>query len=175
MPELPEVETIAQSLIRGQGGSGGLLGRRVARARVAWARTVAAPSAAGFQRRIAGQQVLTVGRRGKFIHIELDDYSLLIHLRMSGDLLLGMDHRPLGTHSRLQLYFDNGLQLSFQDPRKFGRAWLAAAPPGSLPKDDALSQPVSQAAATRPGLPVWLGHYFRRRSPLGRPPAPAGG
>ena len=132
MPELPEVETIAQSLIRGQGGSGGLLGRRVARSRVAWARTVAAPSAAGFQRRIAGQQVLTVGRRGKFIHIELDDYSLLIHLRMSGDLLLGMDHRPLGTHSRLQLYFDNGLQLSFQDPRKFGRAWLLADPAAVL-------------------------------------------
>jgi formamidopyrimidine-DNA glycosylase len=132
MPELPEVETIAQSLIRGQAGSAGLIGRRVARVRVSWARTVAAPSAAGFQRRVAGQQVLTVGRRGKFIHIGLDDYSLLIHLRMSGDLLLGMDDRPLGTHSRLQLYFDNGLQLSFQDPRKFGRAWLLADPAAVL-------------------------------------------
>ena len=132
MPELPEVETIVQSLIRGQGDKAGLLGRRVARARVAWARTVAAPSAAAFQRRIRGQQVLSVGRRGKFIHISLDDYSLLIHLRMSGDLLLGFDPKPLGTHSRLQLYFDNGLQLSFQDPRKFGRAWLLADPAAVL-------------------------------------------
>jgi len=132
MPELPEVETIVQSLIRGQGDKAGLLGRRVARARVAWARTVAAPSAAAFQRRIRGQQVLSVGRRGKFIHISLDDYSLLIHLRMSGDLLLGFDPNPLGTHSRLQLYFDNGLQLSFQDPRKFGRAWLVADPAAVL-------------------------------------------
>ncbi len=136
MPELPEVETIVRRLIFSQAedqpSDSTLIGRRVARARVAWARSVAQPSAAAFQRRIAGQQVLSVGRRGKFIHISLEEDSLLIHLRMSGDLLLGFDPKPLGTHSRLQLYFDNGLQLSFQDPRKFGRAWLVADPAAVL-------------------------------------------
>lgn len=128
MPELPEVETIVRSLAEGQGSSGTLLGRRVTRAHASWTRTVAAPSAEAFTRRIRGQRVVSVGRRGKFIHISLDKDSLLIHLRMSGDLLLGFAKDPLDSHSRLQIYFDNGLQLSFQDPRKFGRAWLVADP-----------------------------------------------
>ena len=128
MPELPEVETIVRSLAEGQGAGTSLLGRRVTRARVAWERTVAAPSAAAFVRRIRGQRVERAGRRGKFIVITLDQDTLLFHLRMSGDLLLGFASAPLGTHSRLQLHFDNGLQLSFQDPRKFGRAWLVAEP-----------------------------------------------
>lgn len=120
MPELPEVETIARSL---QQTGISLVGRRVLRAHVAWKRTVAT-GAAEFQRRIVGQRVRGVGRRGKFVRIDLDKDTLLIHLRMSGDLLLGRQATPLGSHSRLQLYFDKGVQLSFQDPRKFGRAWL---------------------------------------------------
>jgi len=124
MPELPEVETIARSLITGQDGGPGLLGRRVLRARVGWKRSIAASSAAKFMRNIAGQKVTGVGRRGKFIKLDLSEGALLIHLRMSGDLLLGRSEKPLGTHSRVQLYFDDGLQLSFNDPRKFGRVWL---------------------------------------------------
>jgi formamidopyrimidine-DNA glycosylase len=128
MPELPEVETIARAI------AGPLIGRRVARAHVAWKRTVAAPSAAKFAQRIAGQTVRSVGRRGKFVRIALDQDTLLIHLRMSGDLLLGRSNKPLGSHSRLQIWFEDSmigesaqaLQLSFQDPRKFGRAWLVA-------------------------------------------------
>lgn len=123
MPELPEVETIARSLQAGQHTGISLVGRRVLRARVAWKRTVAT-GAAEFQRRIVGQRVRAVGRRGKFVRIDLDKDTLLIHLRMSGDLLLGKQEAPLGSHSRLQIYFDKGMQLSFQDPRKFGRAWL---------------------------------------------------
>ncbi|MCW5875677.1 MAG: bifunctional DNA-formamidopyrimidine glycosylase/DNA-(apurinic or apyrimidinic site) lyase [Anaerolineales bacterium] len=127
MPELPEVETVARSLVSGQGGAS-ILGRQVSRAKVAWARSVAAPGAAAFQRRIAGQRVQDVGRRAKFIQISLDEDTLLVHLRMSGDLLLGYQEPPLGAHSRLQVYFDDGLQLSFNDPRKFGRVWLLADP-----------------------------------------------
>lgn len=124
MPELPEVETVARSLISGQDGGPGLLGRRVLSARVGWKRSIAAPSAAAFTRRVVGREVLAVGRRGKFIKVDLSGGALLIHLRMSGDLLLGRSEKPLGTHSRVQLYFDDGLQLSFNDPRKFGRVWL---------------------------------------------------
>jgi formamidopyrimidine-DNA glycosylase len=124
MPELPEVETIARSLVSGQEGGEGIVGRRIARARIGWKRTLAAPSAAAFLRRIQAQQVRGVGRRGKFIQIDLSDGTLFVHLRMSGDLLLGRGAKPLGSHSRLELYFDDGLQLSFNDPRKFGRVWL---------------------------------------------------
>lgn len=128
MPELPEVETVARSLETGQGAGAGILGRRVTRAQIGWNRSIAAPSAAAFKRRVVGQRVQSVGRRGKFIQIELSEDTLLIHLRMSGDLLLGRSVRPLGSHSRLRLYFEDGLQLSFNDPRKFGRVWLLKEP-----------------------------------------------
>lgn len=124
MPELPEVETVARSLITGQDGGPGLVGRRVLSARVGWKRSIAAPSATAFKRRIVGQQVIGVGRHGKFIKVDLSEGALLIHLRMSGDLLLGKSEKPLGDHSRVQIYFEDGLQLSFNDPRKFGRVWL---------------------------------------------------
>jgi formamidopyrimidine-DNA glycosylase len=125
MPELPEVETIARGLAS---GADNLIGRRVARAHASWRRTVATPSAAEFERRIVGQQVKSISRRGKFVQILLDRDTLLIHLRMSGDLLTGYQREPLGSHSRLQIWFADGMQLSFQDPRKFGRVWLVADP-----------------------------------------------
>jgi formamidopyrimidine-DNA glycosylase len=124
VPELPEVETVARSLVTGQGDGLSVLGRRIARAGVGWARSVAAPSSRSFQHRIVGRQVTAVGRRGKFIVLDLSQGSLLVHLRMSGDLLLGRGQQPLGSHSRVQLYFDDDVQLSFNDPRKFGRVWL---------------------------------------------------
>jgi formamidopyrimidine-DNA glycosylase len=126
MPELPEVESIARSLVSGQDGGPSLIGARVEKARVAWKRTIAQPSAALFQKRVLGQQVLEVGRRAKFIKIQLEKDTLLVHLRMSGDLLLAQSEAVLGAHSRMQLYFGDGLQLSFNDPRKFGRVWLVA-------------------------------------------------
>src|SRR3990172_8136525 len=104
MPELPEVETIARGLAS---GADNLIGRRVARARVAWKRTVAKPSAAAFERRIVGQRVVAIARRAKFVRITLDKDTLLIHLRMSGDLLTGFSQEPLGTHSRLQIWFED--------------------------------------------------------------------
>ena len=47
---------------------------------------------------------------------------------MSGDLIVGEGHTPLGSHPRLVLYLDHNLQLSFTDARKFGRVWLVADP-----------------------------------------------
>lgn len=128
MPELPEVETVARSLVIGQGDGLSVLGLRVARAGIGWARSVAAPSPRSFRQNIVGRRVIAVGRRGKFIRLDLSQGSLLVHLRMSGDLLLGRGEQPLGSHSRVQLYFDDGVQLSFNDPRKFGRVWLLDDP-----------------------------------------------
>lgn len=124
MPELPEVETVARSLLGGQGEGLNVLGRRVVRAGVDWKRSVAMPTSRAFQQRIVGREVTAVGRRGKFIKLDLSQGSLLIHLRMSGDLILGRQEKPIGAHSRVQIYFDDGLQMSFNDPRKFGRVWL---------------------------------------------------
>jgi formamidopyrimidine-DNA glycosylase len=53
---------------------------------------------------------------------------LLVHLRMSGDLLLGRKNKNLGKYSRLRILFENGPILSFNDARKFGRVWLIKDP-----------------------------------------------
>lgn len=134
MPELPEVESVARSLVTGQGATTGIVEQSIARAVVSWHKSVATPSPTAFKRRIKGQAVLGVGRRGKFIKITLSEDTLLIHLRMSGDLLLGHSENPLGKHSRVRIYFEDNLQLSFNDPRKFGRVWLLKDPEEVLGK-----------------------------------------
>ena len=80
MPELPEVETIARAL------KPELVGRTILSADLRWARTLATPSPAQFKKQIIGQKILDVSRRAKYLVIHLENYNLLIHLRMSGDL-----------------------------------------------------------------------------------------
>ncbi len=121
MPELPEVETIRNRLQHSP-----LLGRNITRADLLWRRTLAEPDPEEFANRLPGQALQEVGRRGKFLILRLSRDSLLLHLRMSGDLLLEPEGEPLAPHHRLVLYFDGGLRLAFHDPRKFGRAWLVA-------------------------------------------------
>lgn len=128
MPELPEVETVARSLIDGQNISDGILGLEIVSAEVFWNRTIAEPSAAEFIQRIRGQRVQQVGRRAKYIRIDLSEDVLLIHLRMTGDVLLFQEETPLNKFSRAQIKFESGLGLSFNDARKFGRIWLLSDP-----------------------------------------------
>ena len=128
MPELPEVETIRRALRDGGRDGPPLVGRRVQAAHLLWERTLAVPSPAEFQRRITGQTIQDVGRRGKFLLFSLSPDVLLIHLRMSGDLLVEPDSAPLAAHHRLVLDLDGDLRLAFNDPRKFGRAWLVSDP-----------------------------------------------
>jgi formamidopyrimidine-DNA glycosylase len=138
MPELPEVETIVRSLrnptslaiAEGQGVKErpGVVGRQIAEADVLWQKTVAEPYAEQFVARIAGQTIRSAARRGKFILLGLDDDTLLIHLRMSGDLRVEDWDAPIQKHDRLLLWFTDGSRLAFNDTRKFGRVWLVHDP-----------------------------------------------
>ncbi len=114
MPELPEVETIRRALRDGGRDGPPLVGRRVQAAHLLWERTLAVPSPAEFQRRITGQMIQDVGRRGKFLLFGLSPDILLIHLRMSGDLLVEPSGAPLAAHHRLVLDLDGDLRLAFQ-------------------------------------------------------------
>jgi formamidopyrimidine-DNA glycosylase len=130
MPELPEVETIARSL-RPE-----LIGRTILAAEVRWPRTVASPSVRGFKERVQGQVIQQVGRRAKFLHIQLSSSNLLIHLRMSGDLQIRSAQSRPEKHDRLILHLSapssqatapaSPIDLAFNDTRKFGRVWLTA-------------------------------------------------
>lgn len=139
MPELPEVETIARALRSGgRENQPPILGRTIAGGEVFWPRTLAEPSTAEFSPRLAGQKVTDIARRGKFICLQLSQDTLLIHLRMSGDLrvetLRAADGTviPLRIHDRLALIFTDGLRLVFNDTRKFGRVWLVRDPQSVL-------------------------------------------
>jgi formamidopyrimidine-DNA glycosylase len=130
MPELPEVETIARTLRLGSLGSLGrpnqpaLVNRHILGANLLWERTLVEPSPAEFTTRLVGQMIIEIGRRGKFLYFQLTRDWLLFHLRMSGDLLVKPLGAPLETHDRLVLALEGGIQLVFNDARKFGRVWL---------------------------------------------------
>ena len=124
MPELPEVETIARNLRRGTDGASSLIGQTILSARLLWPRTLAEPDMETFQALLPGQSVRDIGRRAKFLTINLSESILVFHLRMSGDLRMEPSELPLEKHDRMVLDFTSGWRLSFNDTRKFGRVWL---------------------------------------------------
>jgi formamidopyrimidine-DNA glycosylase len=135
MPELPEVETIARCLRDGEARyKNSLIGCRVAHAKVLWARTLADQLPDAFIKRIQGQSIQSIDRRGKYLIIQFSTDTMLIHLRMSGDLRLEGalysegQPAPLQKHDRLSLELDCKQRLVFNDTRKFGRIWLVSDP-----------------------------------------------
>jgi formamidopyrimidine-DNA glycosylase len=123
MPELPEVETIVRKL------GPELVGKSVLKANLLWPRTLARPTPAKFKRRIKGQEIKGIYRRAKYIVMELSDYHLFVHLRMSGDLYIKKGNVAPEKHDRLILDLTPGkTKLVFNDTRKFGRAWLVKDP-----------------------------------------------
>jgi formamidopyrimidine-DNA glycosylase len=128
MPELPEVETIVKTLREGGPDSFPLIGHKIRKAHLLWQRTLAAPDPAEFKTRITGQIIRGVRRRGKYLLFDLSEDTLLIHLRMTGDLVIESGSQPPAPHHRLMLDLDGGARLSFNDTRKFGRVWLTDDP-----------------------------------------------
>ncbi len=133
MPELPEVETIANGLRQGRNAPAeaahpALPGMRILGARLLWERTLASPALAEFSARLPGQVFESVGRRGKFLLARLTQDTLIFHLRMSGDLLVEPLDTPLPPHHRLVLELEQGWRLALNDTRKFGRVWLVRDP-----------------------------------------------
>ena len=122
MPELPEVETVARGL------ASALVGQTFTGVVVGWPRTIAFPSLAQFEKRIVGRRVVSVGRRGKFVVVNLDEGALLIHLKMSGRLRVVPSYEPQDKHTHTVFNLDSGQQLHFHDVRKFGRVYLVEDP-----------------------------------------------
>lgn len=122
MPELPEVETIVNEL------RPFLVGRTFTGAKVEWPGTLAGMNPANFADRLTGQRVARVARRAKYILIYLEGGDVLVvHLRMTGRLLLRKQGEEADRFLRLTLPLDNGEELRFADLRKFGRVTLVSA------------------------------------------------
>ncbi len=118
MPELPEVETVKESLkLR-------LLGKKIKKARVFWDNIIAYPSKDKFIKNIEGQTINDIKRRGKFIMFELDNYYLLSHLRMEGKYFFKNKNDKILKHEHVIFDLDNNIELRYMDTRKFGKMYL---------------------------------------------------
>lgn len=128
MPELPEVETTVRLLRRD------LVGHRFERVSLKWPRQCPTPGI--LRRELPGRQVAALSRRGKFIvvHLSPADRTLLIHLRMSGQLSVQHASVLPDPHAHTVFSLDGGLELRFSDTRKFGRVYLVRDPGEVLAK-----------------------------------------
>ncbi|HAS6173785.1 TPA: bifunctional DNA-formamidopyrimidine glycosylase/DNA-(apurinic or apyrimidinic site) lyase [Vibrio vulnificus] len=78
-------------------------------------------------KKLQGQVIRHIGRRAKYLIIETDVGSAIVHLGMSGSLRVLDADFPAGKHDHVDLKLSNGKVLRYNDPRRFG-AWLYAAP-----------------------------------------------
>jgi formamidopyrimidine-DNA glycosylase len=114
VPELPEVETIRRQL------APALEGRRIDSVEVLDPRWSEPAPPEAIADALRGREIEQVGRRGKYLIVSLtDDVHLVMHLRMTGNLLLTeqADHPP---HTRVVVQLDDGRRLLFVDVRRFG-------------------------------------------------------
>ncbi len=119
MPELPEVETIKNELLPY------VVGHSISGVTLFWEGMLRQPSLAEFYSRINGQEITGLKRRGKYLIFSLSSGDLLvIHLKMSGSLLIGKDSSESPKYSRAIIHLNNGTSIFFSDPRKFGRIQL---------------------------------------------------
>jgi formamidopyrimidine-DNA glycosylase len=120
MPELPEVEVVRRGL------AAHVTGRTICAVRVHHPRAVRRHEAgpADLTARLLDARITGTGRRGKYLWLTLDDGSaLVVHLGMSGQMLLG--EVPNANHLRIATLLDDGTALSFVDQRTFG-GWMLA-------------------------------------------------
>ncbi len=143
MPELPEVETVRRGLQP-------VLEGRVLTDVVQRRPDLRFPLPPRLPARLRGRRVIHIGRRGKFLLVELDDTEvLLLHLGMSGRLMI---HRevvaPPGRHDHLDLVTDDGVTVRFSDARRFGMVDFA-------PRDNPEAHPLLAGLGPEP-----LGNAF---------------
>jgi formamidopyrimidine-DNA glycosylase len=97
-------------------------------------------------RKVAGQRILRVGRRAKYLLLGLETGTLLMHLGMSGNLRAVTASTPRRAHDHFDLVLDSGVALRFNDPRRFGSLLYA---PGELQRHPLLAhlgpEPLSAA------------------------------
>jgi formamidopyrimidine-DNA glycosylase len=126
MPELPEVETTRLGL------TPHLLGRQIRalelrNPRLRW------PVPAELPSMVAGRRIHGLTRRAKYLLLETDGPSLLLHLGMSGSLRRCAPAAPLRPHDHLVFHLDDGFEIRLHDPRRFGCCLLLPEAPAVHP------------------------------------------
>jgi len=113
MPELPEVETVRNTL------KNHLIGKTIVNIIVPYPNIVKADLEI-FKKKLIKQRFSDIKRYGKYLLFELTDYTLVSHLRMEGKYFLRTNPKEFTKHEHVIFQLDNGLYLSYHDVRKFG-------------------------------------------------------
>lgn len=143
MPELPEVETVRQTL------RPILHGRTITAIEIRWPKIIRGDQRL-FEQLVLGAQFTDIERFGKYLLFILDeDYVLVSHLRMEGKFYYQAEAEPVNKHVHVIFTLDNGMQLRYHDVRKFGTMELTTrAAMWQLPALQKLGYEPFQAAAT---------------------------
>ena len=121
MPELPEVETIRR-IIEPQ-----IAGRSIVSVMIQNPQIIACPDAKIFTDLLTGHTFAGMSRRGKFLIFHFDNGGrLVLHLRMTGQLLVTPHDHEEEKHTHLIADLSDGNQLRYIDVRRFGRFWFLA-------------------------------------------------
>lgn len=118
MPELPEVETVKETLKKI------VLGKVITGVKINYNNIIEYPKVDDFKKQIINQTIIDMKRRGKWLMFELNDYYLLSHLRMEGRYFYKKKEEEHFKHEHVIFEFNDGTELRYIDTRKFGRMYL---------------------------------------------------
>ena len=116
MPELPEVETVKETLKKK------VLKKRINDIKVLY-EGIIATNINEFKKNIIGEEIIDITRRGKFLVFELNNFYLVSHLRMEGKYFIKDKSEEISKHEHVIFYFDD-FTLRYHDTRKFGKMYL---------------------------------------------------
>ena len=118
MPEKPEVITVARKLKEH------LLNRTFVKVDIYHNNIIAGIEVEDFKKKLVGQTIRNIDTRGKFIVFMLDDYYLLIHLRMEGKFFYRTKLDEVTKHEHVVFTMNDGVEVRYHDVRKFGKMYL---------------------------------------------------
>jgi formamidopyrimidine-DNA glycosylase len=118
MPEIAEVETIKKDL-----NTSCILRQKIKSVDIQYSSILNLPKSE-FTKILLGNSILDVSRLGKYLIFKLDGYYLIMHLKMTGHLLLKDKDYLLQKHELVYFTFENMKKLIYFDPRRFGRLYI---------------------------------------------------
>lgn len=121
MPELPEVETIKREL------KPFVINKRISKVKIIRSDVIGCPSVRVFKKAVVGKKISKLSRKAKYLIFDLNNsYQIIVHLRLSGQLLVWKHKKDAPKHERIRFYLSNNTFLSFVEPRVLGRVYLVS-------------------------------------------------
>jgi len=118
MPELPEVETVKNTL------KPKLINKKITDIKIYHNNIIEYPDVDTFSKKIINQTIKDMDRYGKWLIFVLEDYYLLSHLRMEGKYFFKTKEDEVSKHEHVVMTLDNDIELRYHDVRKFGKMLL---------------------------------------------------